>query len=330
MTQQLALLHRPHTEAPGPGPALSERSALSDDIAVILPPLMPQNCQEKDPVLTCLECDTPLTFHRHSKQFCGNTCCQRFRRRERARPVGLPDLPALHYGRFEDYQARYTGLIDCIIVDPPYAREFLQLYAALAQFALATLVPGGHLLCLTGWGIAHEVETMFRAADLEFLYGIAYVMPGATSSTPKWTSTGKRMINQQTKPILWYQKRGTRSRGEHRKVGSSGLIGNNIRAKNTQNRAEFKWQQDLPAFQHLLYVYTNKYDVICDPCMGSGTTLVAALTKGRCRVIGIDCNREAYSQAVGRVQAVQQGGETGAAGAGSRTITTPAAVPLKG
>ena len=174
----------------------------------------------------------------------------------------------------------------------------------MAQFALATLVPGGHLLCLTGWGIAYEVETYFRTAGLEFLYGIAYEMPGATSGTAKWTSTGKRMMNQQTKPILWYQRRGTRHRGEHRNVRSSGLIGNTVRAKHTQNRTAFAHQQDLPAFQHLLYVYTNRGDIICDPCCGSGTTLVAALTKGRSRVIGIDCDRAAYSLAVANVQAV--------------------------
>ena len=126
MTQQLALFHRSHDEAPGPAPTLSERSGLSDDISVILAPLMPQNCQEKESLLTCLECDAPLVFHRRSKQFCGNTCTQRYGRRERKRPAGLPALPALHYGRFQDFQERYTDMVDVIITDPPYAREFLQ------------------------------------------------------------------------------------------------------------------------------------------------------------------------------------------------------------
>lgn len=253
--------------------------------------------------LTCLECHIPLEFQRQSKKFCSNACTLRFRRRELRRPSGAPLTPVLHCGQFEGYAERYAGQIDVVITDPPYGKKYFPIYEALTRFVVTTLRPGGWIFCLTGSVLHYDVHTLFRAADFEEILPISYLMPGGTARFEMWTSTGRRMINQQTKPMLWYQKRGAKR--DHRRAGSTDLIGNKITGKNTQKREVFHWQQDLEAFKQIANIYTNRDDIICDPMMGSGTTLAAALIEGRHRLIGIEQNRETYAQAVERIQQVQ-------------------------
>ena len=54
----------------------------------------------------------------------------------------FPALPAWHHGRFEAYAQDYAGLVDVIITDPPYGKDNLPCYEALATFAATVLTPG--------------------------------------------------------------------------------------------------------------------------------------------------------------------------------------------
>ena len=42
--------------------------------------------------------------------------------------------------------------------------------------------------------------------------------------------------------------------------------------------------------------YSRPGDLICDPCTGKGTTLLAAAVEGR-RAIGAEVNRDTYAEA---------------------------------
>jgi site-specific DNA-methyltransferase (adenine-specific) len=226
--------------------------------------------------------------------------------------MGVPDQPLCLYGRFQSYASAYQGKIDVIITDLPYDRASLPIYAALAQFALTTLRPGGWLLVLTGWGLLRESLHIFHTAGLEYLTVCTYLMPSARLSTDKYTSTGKRAWQQQAKPLLWYQKRGTKL--DRRRAGTSDLIraegGLVVAGANTQDRAQFHWQQDVEAFKQIAWTFANPQDVLCDPCMGSGTTLVAAYQKNRPRIIGIERDPEVFALAAARVAAVLTGDTT--------------------
>jgi hypothetical protein len=227
---------------------------------------------------------------------CNDACWQRvYRRRQRLAGAGIPTEPVCLHGRFEAYAEVYEAKIDVIITDPPYARKVLPIYAALGQFALTTLVPGGWLLCLTGWGIDLEIRQQWLALGLEFVTVGLYVMPSVHNQSEKWTSTGKRIWQEYAKPILWFQKRGTRV--HRRRAGPR----DRIAVVGAPDPTRRKDEQSLAAFQDLVAVYTNMQDVICDPCMGWGTTLEACVSQERRRVIGIEMLRERYEYAVKRL-----------------------------
>ncbi len=60
-------------------------------------------------------------------------------------------------------------------------------------------------------------------------------------------------------------------------------------------------QKPIGLFYWVIKRFTKPEDIICDPYMGSGTTLLAALKAGR-RCIGIDINRKACDIAVERLR----------------------------
>lgn len=56
------------------------------------------------------------------------------------------------------------------------------------------------------------------------------------------------------------------------------------------------------AMRALVRDYTRPGDIVCDPCAGGGTTLLAAAIEGR-RSIGAECDPETYAKAQRRLQA---------------------------
>lgn len=90
----------------------------------------------------------------------------------------------LRCGDFRDVLANIPdGSIDLILTDPPYPAEFLPLWTALAQFAVAKLAPQGVLAAMSGQ--THLPEVIARLGEhLTYRWMIAYRMSGQpTSST---------------------------------------------------------------------------------------------------------------------------------------------------
>jgi hypothetical protein len=199
------------------------------------------------------------------------------------------------HGRFQAYHETFKEKVDVIITDLPYARKSLPLYEDLGQFALTTLVPGGWLLCLTGWGIDLEVRQGWNQAGLEFITVVCYGMPSVHSDAAKYSSTGRRVWQEHHKPLLWYQKPGTKA--HRRRAGTSDSIPAHVVGTPDMDQAARPWQQSLSGFQEIVRIYTNPQDVICDPCMGWGTTLCAATRLARTRCIGIELLADRYAYA---------------------------------
>ncbi len=257
----------------------------------------------------CIACSSPIIDAvRKSKRYCSPACkMAHHRAQQRCLANGrLPNEPELFLGHLRNFSAAYANKIDVIIVDPPYDRKSLPLYKDLAAFAVMTLKVGGWLLCLTGNGISYDVETLFRGAGLEYISHVIYHTGSAGGQCKKWTSTGARLWQQHYKLVLWYQKPapltagGRRKHSGHRRAGTRDYIASSNRADINQDHAApggHKWQQSLQGFQEIVDVFTNAQDVICDPCCGSGTTLLACVSRGRNHVIGIDVDPEAISKA---------------------------------
>lgn len=249
--------------------------------------------------MICLECLTDVPHVRSSKRFCGDVCKHKYhRRRHRLLARGLAGLPAWHHGRFENYAQAYAGQVQVIITDPPYGRKHLPIYAALARFAETVLAPKGFLLCMCGWEEQREVLNLFHASRLLPLQDITYVLlgHGGQGRRPETDHVWKR----HTKRILWYQQPGPKA--VRRRSGTTDLIVVPEPTGADMDKARFKWEQSLVGFQKMVDQYTNNEDVICDPMMGTGTTLLAAWPMHRPRVIGIERDGKTFALADQRLR----------------------------
>ena len=59
-------------------------------------------------------------------------------------------------------------------------------------------------------------------------------------------------------------------------------------------------QKPVPLLERLISIFTDKGDVVIDPCAGSGTTLLAAANMGR-KAYGFEVNKEFYNGARNKV-----------------------------
>jgi DNA modification methylase len=62
-------------------------------------------------------------------------------------------------------------------------------------------------------------------------------------------------------------------------------------------------EKPLQLFEYLIEVSSNKGDLICDPCMGSGTAAVAAKKLGRNYIVG-DISEKYYKLAITRINEI--------------------------
>ena len=55
-------------------------------------------------------------------------------------------------------------------------------------------------------------------------------------------------------------------------------------------------QKPVPLLRRLIEIFTDKGDVVIDPCAGSGSTLLAAASSGR-KAYGFEVNKKFYNDA---------------------------------
>ena len=73
-----------------------------------------------------------------------------------------------------------------------------------------------------------------------------------------------------------------------------------------QEKQYHPWQQTLAESRQFIRWFTRPGQIILDPCVGSGTTLLAAHLEGR-QAIGVEIERETYEKA--RARLVKEGVE---------------------
>ena len=176
------------------------------------------------------------------------------------------------------------GSIDLIITDPPYPREFLPVYSALARAASRLLKPGGSLVVMIGQSYLPEVVGLLASVDqLKYQWVLAYLTPG--ESPQMW----QRKVNTFWKPVLWFVN------GQY----SGNWIGD-VAKSSTNDKRFHDWGQSESGFADLLERFSKPGDLILDPFLGGGTTGVVSVAMRR-RFIGSDIDPKCIELAASRM-----------------------------
>lgn len=192
----------------------------------------------------------------------------------------LPESVALYSGDFRDVLLDIEpDSVDVIITDPPYPREYLSLYQALACHAARVLKPGGSLLAMAGQSYLNRLYPMMDEY-LAYHWTISYLTPGG-QSPQIWP----RKVNTFWKPILWYVK------GEYGGDWHGDVIKSDV---NDNDKRFHHWGQSESGIARLVDAFSSPGDLILDPFVGGGTTGIVAIAMSR-RFIGIDISDEAIT-----------------------------------
>jgi 16S rRNA G966 N2-methylase RsmD len=200
------------------------------------------------------------------------------RREAAAQPVQT--LVDIRHGDFREVLADLKD-IDAIITDPPYPGEFIPLLGDLAAWADKVLSPDGILAVLMGQTYLPEV---YRLLDghRPYRWTACYLTPG------NGYASMARRVQSNWKPLIVY--------------GGGPRFADIIRSEGLDASAKthHKWGQDYSAFHTIIERLTARGQTVCDPFMGSGTTLLAAKALGR-HAIGADIELDSVNTALERL-----------------------------
>jgi site-specific DNA-methyltransferase (adenine-specific) len=168
--------------------------------------------------------------------------------------------------------------IDLIVTDPPYPKQYLNLYKDLAIYAERVLKPGGSLYAMAGQSYLPEIMNLMSVDGLKYNWTLCYLTPGG-QSPQLW----QRKVNTFWKPILWYTK-GTNNK----------WLGDVVKSDVNDNDKDFHfWGQSISGMNDLIKRVSEPGDLILDPFLGGGTTGAACLYNLR-NFIGIELDKDCY------------------------------------
>lgn len=182
-------------------------------------------------------------------------------------------LKLYHCGVLDLKQYVSPNSIDYIITDPPYPKEFLNVYSELADFAAYALKPGGSLLVMCGQSYFPDVLSMLSSSGLNYHWLLSYLTPGG-QSPQIW----QRKVNTFGKPVLWFVN------GKYDGQWVGDVIKSDV---NDNDKEHHYWGQSVSGMTNLVSRFVKPADIICDPFLGGGTTAKVALDLN-CYFIGCD------------------------------------------
>lgn len=195
---------------------------------------------------------------------------------KQAIPDDLPELPdrclLLNQSVADLASSIPPGSVDCIITDPPYPKDYLQVYEELAETATRVLKPGGSMLVMIGQSYLPEILASM-SKHIRYHWTLAYLTPGGQSAQ-LW----QRKVNTFWKPVLWFVN------GEY----AGDWVGDVTKSAVNDNDKRFhEWGQSESGMADLIERFTYPGETILDPFLGGGTTAAVALHLNR-RFVGSD------------------------------------------
>lgn len=148
--------------------------------------------------------------------------------------------------------------VDMIFTDPPYDEASVPLFNDLARFARRVLKPGGYLMTYTGHMFLPQVIAALGEC-LEYVWEYGVFQPDSNQKIQK------HHIFQAWRPILVYKQPG--------KTAVRNWQPDSL--KGTRDKSFHEWQQQIEPPLKWIEAYTHPGDLVVDPFVGGGTTLVA-------------------------------------------------------
>ena len=169
------------------------------------------------------------------------------------------------------------GSVDCIITDPPYPYEFIEVWSKLSRFAKRVLKPNG--FCIAYSGQMYLPEVMQRMSEnLDYYWTFALLHAGQSQLIyPRNVFCG-------WKPLLVFQN-------GYKKLHTQ--VDDTIKGSGRE-KGGHDWQQGEEELNGVIEKFTNIGDLILEPFAGSGTTIIAAL-KNKRRIIAAEIDENTYN-----------------------------------
>jgi 16S rRNA G966 N2-methylase RsmD len=169
-------------------------------------------------------------------------------------------------GDFEEVFADLEdGSIDCIITDPPYPYEFIEVWSKLSRFAKRVLKPNGFCIAYSGqMNLPEVMKRMNEHLDYYWTFCLHH------------TGGGTQIVNGvnlmcRWKPVLIFQNQKKKLNTPFQDYFIS----------EQREKQGHDWQQSKCGVYYLIEMFTKPQDLILEPFAGSGTTIKAAIEKGR-------------------------------------------------
>lgn len=175
--------------------------------------------------------------------------------------------------------------IDMIFTDPPYLKDYLYVYPALADFAMMKLKDGGRLITYTSSMHLPEIIEAFKD-KLKFVS--YYVVEQSHNQVAMLWGC---QIMTYTKLLLFYCK------GKYKPHSATV----NLIASKYQGKKYHGWQQSTLEAQYLITYLSKENQTVCDPMMGGGTTAIPCLILNR-KFIGIEIDPKTFEIAQNRIK----------------------------
>jgi len=202
------------------------------------------------------------------------------------RAANLPDIGE----RYQLYHCAIADLrkhiapktVDVVITDPPYPREYLNVYAELSDLCAYALKDGGLLVAMVGKEHLPAYITGL-SARLQYHWLAPFMM---TENAKVWD----RHVYTSWKPLLIF------SNGPYTGPFFHDVIASHIPPDKTLH----EWEQSFEGMQIIVERFSRPADVILDPFCGAGTTGTAALSQNRV-FIGADIEASAIEKTRGQI-----------------------------
>ena len=200
---------------------------------------------------------------------------------EQAATIPASDRYNIHCADMRTWQGPRE--YDFIITDPPYPKEYLPLWSALADRALDWLKPDGLLIAMSGHLYLNDIYSMLDER-LFYYWTACYLTPG--QPTPLRT----RQVNTTWKPLLIYSKSGK----------YNGKTFGDVFKSDGNDKDHHKWGQSISGMTSIISMICLPGQTILDPFCGAGSTGVSAVMHG-CLFDGLDIEQENVNISISRI-----------------------------